>query len=132
MSKLTLGIAAFSLAAGMAGAGTYSVTVTYNLSQELLAPILITNVSNDSEIFLGAYVTPEAEDQILTGDPAMLVARIGPDAMVGHGTDGPPGILLAPGKSVTFDIETDVTAVRILSMVAPTLLPDTYVTNVLT
>ncbi|MGR3289689.1 MAG: hypothetical protein ACU0C9_00625, partial [Paracoccaceae bacterium] len=99
---------------------------------ELLAPILITNVSNDSEIFLGAYVTPEAEDQILTGDPAMLVARIGPDAMVGHGTDGPPGILLAPGKSVTFDIETDVTAVRILSMVAPTLLPDTYVTNVLT
>ena len=132
MSKLTLGIAAFYLAAGMASAGTYSVTVTYNLSQELLAPILITNVSNDSEIFLGAYVTPEAEDQILTGDPAMLVARIGPDAMVGHGTDGPPGILLAPGKSVTFDIETDVTAVRILSMVAPTLLPDTYVTNVLT
>ncbi|MGR3289622.1 MAG: hypothetical protein ACU0C9_00285, partial [Paracoccaceae bacterium] len=79
MSKLTLGIAAFYLAAGMASAGTYSVTVTYNLSQELLAPILITNVSNDSEIFLGAYVTPEAEDQILTGDPAMLVARIGPD-----------------------------------------------------
>ncbi len=31
---------------------------------------------------------------------------------------------------MTFDIETDATAVRVISMVAPTMLPDTYVTNV--
>ncbi len=130
MFKLTLGAAALSLIAGMANAGEYSVTVTNNLDKELLAPILITNVANDGNIFMGSYVTPEAEEQILTGDPAKLAARIGPDAMVGHGTDGPPGVLLAPGMSVTFDIETDATAVRVISMVAPTMLPDTYVTNV--
>ncbi len=130
MFKLTLGAAALSLIAGMAGAGGYSVTVINNLDQELLAPILITNVANDSNIFMGSYVTPEAEEQILTGDPGKLAARIGADAMVGHGTDGPPGVLLAPGMSVTFDIETDATAVRVISMVAPTILPDTYVTNV--
>jgi len=131
MLKLTLGAAALALTAGVASAGTYSVTVTNNLSEELLAPILITNVSNDAEIFMGNYVTPEAEDQILTGDPAMLAARIGPDAMVGAGTDGPPGVLLAPGKSVTFEIKTEATAVRVISMVAPTLSPDTYVTSVI-
>ncbi len=130
MFKLTLGAAALSLIAGMASAGEYTVTVTNNLEKELLAPILITNVANDGNIFMGSYVTPEAEEQILTGDPAKLAARIGPDAMVGHGTDGPPGVLLAPGMSVTFDIETDATAVRVISMVAPTMLPDTYVTNV--
>lgn len=130
MFKLTLGAAALSLIAGMASAGGYTVTVTNNLEEELLAPILITNVANDGNIFMGSYVTPEAEEQILTGDPAKLAARIGSDAMVGHGTDGPPGVLLAPGMSVTFDIETEATAVRVISMVAPTMLPDTYVTNV--
>jgi hypothetical protein len=50
--------------------------------------------------------------------------------MVGHGMDGPPGLLLAAGKSVTFDIETDATSVRVLSMVAPTMVPDNYVSNV--
>jgi hypothetical protein len=130
MLKSTLGAAALSLIAGSGFAAGWSVTVTNNLDRELLAPILITNVANDGNIFNGSYVTPEAEEQILTGDPGKLAARIGSDAMVGHGTDGPPGVLLAPGMSVTFDIETDATAVRVLSMVAPTELPDTYVTNV--
>lgn len=130
MIKSTLGAAALSLIASSAFAGGWSVTVTNNLDEELLAPILITNVTNDGNIFEGSYVTAEAEEQILTGDPGKLAARIGADAMVGHGTDGPPGVLLAPGMSVTFDIETEATAVRVISMVAPTMLPDTYVTNV--
>ncbi len=130
MKKLTLGAAIFALTAGLANAGTYTVTVTNNLKEELLAPILITNAANDSEIFAGNYVTPEAEEQILSGDPARLAARIGPDAMVGHGTDGPPGVLLAPGKSVSFEIETGATSVRVIAMIAPTMVPDNYVTNV--
>ena len=130
MLKLTLAAATLALSAGLANAGTYTVTVTNNLKEELLAPILITSAANDGEIFSGGYVTPEAEEQILTGDPAKLAARIGPDAMVGHGTDGPPGVLLAPGKSVTFEIETEATSVRVLAMVAPTMVPDNYVTNV--
>ena len=108
----------------------YQVTVTNNLADELLAPILITNAANDSHIFDGSYVTAEAEEQILTGDPGKLAMRIGADAMVGHGSDGPPGVLLAAGKSVTFEISTDATSVRVIAMVAPTMTKDHYVSNV--
>ena len=130
MLKLTLGAAVLALGAGFAQAGSWTVTVTNNLKDELLAPILITSAANDGEIFQKGYVTPEAEEQILTGDPGKLAARIGPDAKGGHGTDGPPGELLAPGKSVSFEIETDATSVRVLAMIAPTAVPDNYVTNV--
>ena len=130
MFKTLMTSAALALAANAALAATYTVTVTNNMKEELLAPILITDARNDGEIFKMNYVTPEAEEQILTGDPAKLAARIGPDAMVGHGSDGPPGVLLAPGKSVTFEITTEASSVRVLSMVAPTKVPDNYVTNV--
>jgi hypothetical protein len=131
MMKLLLTSAVLMTAATSALAGSYKVTVTNNLDDELLAPILITDVKNDTEIFDMGYVTPEAEHQILTGDPVQLAERIGPDAMVGHGTDGPPGVLLAAGKSVTFEITTDSHALRVISMVAPTKVPDNYVTAVI-
>lgn len=130
MLKTTLSAAIMALSAGLAHAGTWKVTVTNNMKEELLAPILITSAANDGEIFKMGYVTPEAEEQILTGDPARLAARIGADAMIGAGTDGPPGVLLAPGKSVSFEIKTDATSVRVLAMVAPSLVPDNYVTGV--
>lgn len=130
MLKTLLAATALSAIAGSAFAATYTVTVTNNLEQELLAPILITDSKNDGEIFTAHYVTPEAEEQILTGDPGKLAARIGADAMVGHGMDGPPGVLLAAGKSVTFEIMTEASSVRVISMVAPTMVPDNYVTNV--
>ena len=120
--------------ASAAMAGSYTVTVTNNMDTELLAPILITDAANDSYIFDGNYVTDAAEKQILTGDPAALAKRIGAHAMAGHraniahGTDGPPGVLLAPGKSLSFIINTDADTVRILAMVAPTEVPDNYVT----
>lgn len=130
MIKTLLSSVALGLISTAAFAGTYSVTVTNNLDQELLAPILIADAKYDTEIFDMGYVTPEAEHQILTGDPAKLAERIGPDAMIGHGTDGPPGVLLAAGKSVTFDITTEAHSVRVISMVAPTMVPDNYVTAV--
>ena len=130
MLKSTLTALALIATAGTAGAGSYTVTVTNNMDKELLAPILVTSAANDGEIFTMNYVTPEAEEQILTGDPGKLAARIGADAMVGHGMDGPPGVLLAPGKSVSFDIMTEATALRVIAMVAPTMVPDNYVTNV--
>ncbi len=60
----------------------------------------------DKHIFDGAYVTKAAEYQILTGDPAMLKEKIGRKAMVGHGSDGPPGVLLAPGKSIKIEVRS--------------------------
>lgn len=129
--KLASTLAALALSAGSAFAGTYEVTVTNNLDTELFAPIVVTDANNDSKLFTMHYVTKAAESQILTGDPAEVVKSIGADMVsVGHGTDGPPGVLLAPGKSVTFQVETEATALRILAMVAPTEMPDTYVTAV--
>ena len=126
-------VAAIGVAAGLsvASANTpYEVTVTNDMDEELLAPILVAPVSEDGKIFVGDYVSGEAEHQILTGDPGMLAQAIGESAMVGHGMDGPPGVLLAPGKSVTFSLTTDAKQVRVLAMVAPTMYPDHYVTAV--
>ena len=115
---------------GAASAGMYEVTVTNNMDDELLAPILVAPVSEDGRIFVESYVSQEAEHQILTGDPGMLAGAIGESAAVGHGEDGPPGVLLAPGKSVAFTMSSDATEVRVLAMVAPTMYKDHYVTAV--
>ncbi len=131
MKKLLATALALALTSGAALAETYTVTVTNTLSEELFAPIVVTGAENDKFIFANGYVTPEAEAQILTGDPAKLVEAIGMNmAGVGHGMDGPPGVLLAPGDSVTFEVETGATTLRILAMVAPTMVPDNYVTAV--
>jgi len=124
--------AAIAISAASPSLGdTFAITVTNTLAEELLAPIVVTSAANDDHFFDGSYVTPAAETQILTGDPGMVVASIGADgAAVGHGSDGPPGVLLAAGKSVTFEFESDATAFRILAMVAPTMVPDNYVSNV--
>lgn len=119
---------ALGLGATAVMADSYSVTVTNNMSEELLAPIVLTDAANDGALFTMGYVTEAAEAQILTGDPKTVVEAIGMDMVtVAHGEDGPPGVLLAPGKSITFDFETEATAVRLLAMVAPTMVPDNYV-----
>ncbi|NOR61577.1 MAG: hypothetical protein GQ535_03665 [Rhodobacteraceae bacterium] len=129
MKKTLIAGLAFGLLASTAYAETFTVTVTNNLTEELLAPIVVTDAGNDSFLFTDGYVTAAAESQILTGDPMMVVEAIGADQVtVAHGTDGPPGVLLAAGSSVTFTVETEATAWRILAMVAPTMVPDTYVT----
>lgn len=136
MFKTFLSATALALISNMAAAGTYLVTVTNTMQDELLAPVLVTDAANDRFIFTrgGSYVTPEAEEQILTGDPAALAARIASRAMAGHGanvahgTDGPPGVLLAPGKSLRFVINTEADKLRVLAMVAPTRVPDNFVT----
>ena len=135
--KYLLGLTAIAAAIGlMANASVasehmpYEVTVTNNLDEELLAPVLVAPVSEDGKIFVDRYVSKEAEHQILTGDPAMLVAVIGDEASVGHGMDGPPGVLLAPGKSITFAVASHAPEVRVLAMVAPTMYEDHYVTAV--
>ena len=124
--------AALAFSAGAAFADSYTVTVTNTLETELFAPIVLTDAANDDKIFTMDYVTAAAQEQILTGDPKMVVEAIGMDMVtVAHGEDGPPGVLLAPGKSVTFDVKTDATVLRVLAMVAPTEVPDHYVTGLI-
>ena len=115
----------------------YKVTVTNNLADEYLAPIVVTHASNDSQLFTADnYVTAEAQDQILTGSPAMVIGAIGEgDAVYGHGMEPKPDdaealVLLGPGQSVDVMFAQDATALRILSMVAPTMVPDNYVSAV--
>ncbi len=101
------------------------------LAEELFAPIVVTDARNDDKLFTMHYVTEAAEEQILTGDPAKVVMSIGAD-MTGivHGEDDPPGLLLAPEKSITLEFEIEATALRVLAMVAPTMVPDNYVSAV--
>lgn len=132
MKTFALAAALVALTSTSSLAETYSIIITNTLDTELLAPIVVTSAANDEHFFEGDYVTPEAEEQILTGDPAKVVARIGETmAAVGHGTDGPPGVLLDPGTSVTIIFETDAPSLRILAMVAPTVTPDNYVSAVI-
>ena len=125
-SMLSLIAASGAIAAGMSQ--SYEVTVTNTMSSELIAPILTTGTAHDNAIFKGDYVTREAEVQVLTGDPAKLAAAIGKDVTIAHGKDGPPGVLLAPGKSITFTVTTEAKEIRLFAMVAPTEKPDNYLT----
>ncbi|HSM42723.1 MAG TPA: peptidoglycan-binding protein [Afifellaceae bacterium] len=109
-------------------AHAYEVTVTNSMPTEFIAPVLVTGTDHDGAIFANHYVTPEAEAQVLTGDPAKLAARIGSDATVAHSDGGAPGVLLAPGKSLTFKVETAAEEIRVFAMVAPTEKPDNYLT----
>ena len=121
-------IALPSLAMAMGSDDKIAITITNNMEDELLAPIVIAPVRADDEIFVGDYVSSAAEHQILTGEPTKTVEEIGRKAVVGHGTDGPPGVLLAPGKSVTIMVKARKdTALRILAMVAPTRYKDHFV-----
>ena len=99
--KYLFGLTAFAAVVGLttgvslaSSHVTYEVTVTNNMDEELLAPVLVAPVSEDGKIFVERYVSPEAEHQILTGDPGMLAEAIGDDAAVGHGMDGPPAFCL--------------------------------------
>ena len=134
MNKSILALGAASaltlLMASSALAETYKVTITNNMSAELIAPVLVVATAHDGKIFHGNYVTSNAEVQVLTGDPAQLAASIGSDASVAHGNDGPPGVLLAPGKSISFSLDTEVHELRFFAMVAPTEVPDNYLTAV--
>ena len=120
-------VAATAATAGMTT--TYQVTVVNTSDVELIAPVLVASTAHDADIFDGDYVTKEAEVQVLTGDPAMLAERIGEGATVAHGEDGPPGVLLAPGKSLVFEVTTDAPEIRIFAMVAPTVTKDHYLTT---
>ena len=77
VNKIALAAVLAAITSGAAFADAYSITATNNLDNELLAPIVVTDASNDGRFFDGAYVTPEAEEGILTGDPGKVVGRIG-------------------------------------------------------
>ena len=113
----------------------YKVTVTNNL-MEKLAPIVVTHASNDAHLFTkDNYVTEAAEYQILSGWPCMVTDAIGEQAVSNHPTQ--PAcveenkVTVAPGESsepIMFN--GDATALRIIAMVAPSMVPDNYVSAV--
>ena len=125
-----------AMAAGgdMKYAVTYSVEVVNGLSEKL-APVVVTRANDEHYLFDGTYVTDAAEDLILRGWPCMVTDAIGADAVSNHPTR--PACLeenkvtVAAGASsdpIMFD--TDATALRIIAMVAPSMVPDNYVSAV--
>lgn len=136
VTSLTLALCLMiGLSAGAFAMGddkTKTITITNLMTDELLAPVLIVPTRYDKKIFKQAYVSAEAEHQILTGDPAMLVEVIGKKSKVVHGTDGPPQVLLAPGKSVSIEVKARKGQnLRIIAMVAPTIYKDHFVTGII-
>lgn len=135
LMMITLVMICISALAHADDSKTYTMTITNLMDKELLAPVLVAPVHADEMIFIDNYVSPEAEHQILTGDPKKLKMIIGKYAVVGHGTDGPPGVLLAPGKSISITITAKASSrrhgqlLRVISMVAPTMTPDNFVTG---
>ena len=122
---------------GMMGyTATYTVEVTNELAGEPLAPIVVTRVNDEHHLFDGMYVTAAAEEQILTGSPAMVIDAIGMyNAVFFHGMTPKPDdptamVLLATGDSASGMFETGATALRIIAMVAPMMVPDNYVSAV--
>jgi hypothetical protein len=98
----------------------YTMTIKNGLAKEKFAPILIVSDADDSRIWVGNYVSPEAHTQFTTGNPQPLARTLGGDQDV-------PGKLL-PGGEVTFTFKTRAKTARITAMVHPDFTPDNYVT----
>jgi len=98
----------------------YTITVKNTLAKERFAPILIAGDADDTKIWVGRYVSPEARTQFTTGNPGPLAMKLG-------GDQGQPGGL-GVGGEVTFRFRTTASKARITAMVHPDVTPDNYVT----
>ena len=111
------------------------VTVTNNLMGKL-APVVVTHAFNDADLFTkGNYVTEAAEDQILRSWPCMVTEAIGEDAVSNHPTrpeclEENKVTMAAGAFSEPIMFNGDATALRIIAMVAPSEVPDYYVSAV--
>jgi hypothetical protein len=108
---------------GQAEGREYTVTVKNTLAKERFAPILIVGDADDTKIWVGKYVSPEARTQFTTGNPGPLAAVLG-------GDQGQPGNL-GVGGEVTFKFRTNARKARVTAMVHPDVTPDNYVTAIL-
>lgn len=98
----------------------YTLTVKNTLARERFAPILVVGDADDTKIWVGKYVSPEARTQFTTGNPGPLAMKLG-------GDQGQPGGL-GVGGEVTFKFRTTAGKARITAMVHPDVTPDNYVT----
>jgi len=69
----------------------YTLRITNLMDEELLAPILVTSVRMDKHIFNDGYVTPEAQEQILTGDPGCWSSALAAKRMLSMAVMALPG-----------------------------------------
>ena len=108
---------------GQAEGREYTISVKNTLAKERFAPILIVGDADDTRIWVGKYVSPEARTQFTTGNPGPLAAKLG-------GDQGQPGNL-GVGGEITFKFRTAARKARITAMVHPDVTPDNYVTALL-
>ena len=108
---------------GQAEGREYTITVKNTLAKERFAPILVVGDADDTRIWVGKYVSPEARTQFTTGNPGPLAAVLG-------GDQGQPGGL-GVGGEVTFKFKTNAKKARLTAMVHPDYTPDNYVTGLI-
>ena len=105
---------------GASSGQDYTITVKNGLKAERFASILVVGDADDSKIWVGRYVSPEAHIQFTTGNPSPLASKLGGDQVL-------PG-RLGVGEEVTFKFRTQASKARITAMVHPDVTPDNYVT----
>ena len=101
----------------------YTITVKNTLPGERIAPVLVVGDADDTKIWVGNYVSPEARTQFTTGNPGPLAAKLG-------GDQGQPGTI-GVGGEITFKFKTHAKKARLTAMVHPDKTPDNYVTALL-
>ena len=119
---------------GMMDPVAYTIEVMNDLSEKL-APIVVTRANDEHYLFDGMYVTEAAKDLILRGWPCMVTDTIGEDAVSNHPTqpvcvEENKVTVAAGGSSEPIMFDTDAAAFRIIAMVAPSMVPDNYVSAV--
>ena len=122
VSAALIGAAALPATAGGSTAQEYTITVKNTLAKERVAPILVVGDADDTRIWVGNYVSPEAHTQFTTGNPKPLAQKLGGDQQL-------PG-KLGVGDEVTFKFKTSASKARITAMVHPDFTPDNYVTAI--
>ena len=103
-------VAAASLAvcaASAASAQDYNVTVTNNMTEGVIAPLIVVDAVLASPVMFNEDGTLSAAfvDTILNGDPRPMNGTM-PEAVAGPvlGTSGPPGVLIAAGETASADM----------------------------
>ena len=108
---------------GQTSGKEYTITLRNTLAGERFAPVLIVGDADDTKIWVGPYVSPEARTQFTTGNPGPLAAVLG-------GDQGQPGKVTVGGE-ITFTFRTTARRARITAMVHPDITPDNYITVLL-
>jgi len=107
MKTLITAAALAACAASGAIAQDFKFTVTNNMAEDVIAPLIVLDAVKAAPIMFTEEggLTEAYISTILEGDPRPMNGKM-PDAVAGPvlGTSGPPGVLIGPGETASSDM----------------------------